>query len=39
MKFLNFLQEKDLRGVMKSKEVATPVAAHARRLLQRKGKI
>jgi hypothetical protein len=39
MKFLNFLQEKDLRGIMKSKEVATPVAAHARRLLQRKGRI
>jgi hypothetical protein len=39
MKFLNYLQERDLRGIMKSKEVATPVAAHARRLLQRKGKI
>ena len=39
MKFLNYLQERDLRGVMKSKDVATPVAAHARRLLQKKGKI
>jgi len=39
MKFLNFLQEKDLKGIMKSKEVATPVAAHARRLMQRKGRI
>ena len=39
MKFLNYLQERDLRGVMKSKDVATPIAAHARRLLQKKGKI
>jgi hypothetical protein len=39
MKFLNYLQEKDLRGIMKSKDVATPIAAHARRLLQKKGKI
>jgi hypothetical protein len=39
MKFLNFLQEKDLRGIMKSKDVPTPIAAHARRLLQKKGKI
>jgi hypothetical protein len=39
MKFLNFLQERDLRNAMKSKDVATPVAAHARRILQRKGKI
>ncbi len=39
MKFLNFLQERDLRNVMKSKDVATPIAAHARRLLQKKGKI
>jgi hypothetical protein len=39
MKFLNFLQEKDLRGIMKSKDVASPIAAHARRLLQKKGKI
>jgi hypothetical protein len=39
MKFLNFLQEKDLRSIMKSKDVPTPIAAHARRLLQKKGKI
>ena len=39
MKFLNFLQERDLRKVMKSKDVPTPIAAHARRLLQKKGKI
>lgn len=39
MKFLNFLQERDLRGIMKSKDVPSPVAVHARRMLQRKGKI
>ncbi|MCP3986872.1 MAG: hypothetical protein GY723_20995 [bacterium] len=39
MKFLNFLQERDLRMIMKSKDVATPISTHARRLLQKKGKI
>jgi hypothetical protein len=39
MKFLNYLQERDLRNIMKSKDVATPIAAHARRLMQKKGKI
>ncbi len=39
MKFLNFLQERDLRSIMKSRDVATPISTHARRLLQKKGKI
>lgn len=39
MKFLNFLQERDLRNVMKSKDVPSPIATHARRILQKKGKI
>lgn len=39
MKFLNFLQERDLRNIMKSKDVPSPVATHARRILQKKGKI
>ncbi|MAE95062.1 MAG: hypothetical protein CL910_10415 [Deltaproteobacteria bacterium] len=39
MKFLNFLQERDLRSIMKSKDVATPISTHARRLLHKKGKI
>ncbi len=39
MKFINFLQEKDLKSIMKSKDVATPISTHARRLLQKKGKI
>ena len=38
MKFLNFLQERDLRNIMKSKDVPAPIATHARRILQKKGK-
>jgi hypothetical protein len=39
MKFLNYLQEKDLRSIMKSKDVPTSVSTHARRILSKKGKI
>lgn len=39
MKFLNFLQERDLRSIMKSKDVPSPIATHARRMLQKKGKL
>jgi hypothetical protein len=39
IKFLNYLQERDLRGIMKSKDVPSAVATHARRLLARKGKV
>lgn len=39
MRFLNFLTEKDLRNIMKSKDVAGPIATQARRILQKKGKI
>lgn len=39
MKFLDFLQERDLRAIMKSKDVPTPVATQARRLLDKRGKI
>jgi hypothetical protein len=39
MKFANYLQERDLRGLMKSKDVPTPIATHARRLLSKKGKV
>jgi hypothetical protein len=38
IKFLNYLQDRELRGIMKSKEVPSAVATHARRILQRKGK-
>ena len=39
MKFLNFLMERDLRNIMKSKDVPGPIATQARRILQKKGKI
>lgn len=39
IKFLNYLQEKDLRLIMRSKDVPTAIATHARRILQKKGKI
>jgi hypothetical protein len=39
IRFLNYLQECDLRAIMKSKDVPTAVSTHARRMLQRKGKI
>jgi hypothetical protein len=38
MKFLNYLQERELRGIMKSKDVPSPISTHARRLLEKKGK-
>ena len=39
MKFTNHLHEKDLMGLMKSKDVPSAIATHARRLLSKKGKI
>ena len=39
VKFLNYLQERDLRALMKSKDVPSMISNHARRLLQKKGKI
>lgn len=39
MKFLNYLQDRDLRGIMRSKDVPSVIANHARRLLAKKGKI
>ncbi len=39
MKFLNYLQERDLKSIMKSKDVPSAVSSHARRILQKKGKI
>jgi hypothetical protein len=39
MKFLNFLQDRDLKSIMKSKDVPSAISLHARRLLQKKGKI
>ena len=39
MKFVNYLQDKDLQKLMKSKDVPTVISTHARRLLTRKGKL
>ena len=37
--FLAYLQDRDLKSIMKSRDVPGPVATQARRLLQKKGKI
>jgi len=39
MRFVSHLQEKDLRSIMKSKDVPTPISTQARRLLQKKGRL
>jgi hypothetical protein len=39
MKFVNYLQDKDLRNLMKSKDVPSAVSTHARRILTKKGKL
>jgi hypothetical protein len=39
MKFLNHLQDRDLRAIMKSKDVPSAISSHARRILTKKGKL
>jgi hypothetical protein len=39
VKFLNYLQERDLRSIMKSKDVPSAISTHARRILGKKGKV
>jgi hypothetical protein len=39
MKFVNFLQDNDLRSIVKSKDVPSAVSTHARRILMKKGKL
>ena len=39
LKFMNYLQDKDLRNLMKSRDVANNISAHARRILTKKGKV
>ena len=39
MRFVNYLQDKDLLGLMKSRDVPSAISTHARRLLSKKGKI
>ena len=39
MKFVNYLQDNDLRSIVKSKDVPSTVSLHARRILMKKGKL
>ena len=39
MKFANYLQDRDLQAIMKSKDVPTVIATHARRILMKKGRL
>ncbi len=39
VKFLNYLQDRDLRNLMKSRDVPSNISAHARRILTKKGKL
>ncbi len=39
IKFLNYLTDRDLRTIMRSREVPGPISTQARRILARKGKI
>lgn len=39
IKFLNYLQDRDLRTLMKSKDVPSVISTHARRILTKKGKL
>ncbi|MAJ61131.1 MAG: hypothetical protein CBC48_14920 [bacterium TMED88] len=38
VKFLNYLQDRDLKALMKSKDVPSAISTHARRILTKKGK-
>lgn len=39
VKFMNYIQDKDLKVLMKSKDVPSNISTHARRILGKKGKI
>ena len=39
VKFLNYLQDKDLRTLVRSRDVSQGISAHARRILMKKGKL
>jgi hypothetical protein len=38
IKFLNFLTDRDLGAIMRSRDVPGPISSQARRILARKGK-
>ena len=39
IKLLNYLQDKELRTIMKSKDVPSAISSHARRILTKKGRV
>jgi phage head maturation protease len=39
MNFVNYLQDKDLRTMMRSRDVPRAISTHARRILMKKGKV
>jgi len=39
MKFLNYLQDRDLKALMKSRDVSSVISTQARRILSKKGKV
>ena len=39
MKFVNYLTDRDLRGIMRSRDVPGQISAQARRILAKRGKI
>jgi hypothetical protein len=39
LRFINYLQDKDLRQMMRSKDVPSAISTHARRILMKKGKV
>ena len=39
LKFLNYLQDRDLKTLMKSRDVPSVVSVGARKLLEKKGKL
>ncbi len=39
IKFLNYLTDRDLKNIMRSRDVPSPVSQQARRILSRKGKV
>jgi hypothetical protein len=39
MQFVNYLQDRDLKSLMRSKDVPSAISTHARRILMKKGKV
>ncbi len=39
LKFINYLSDRDLKAIVRARDVPSPVSQQARRILQRKGKM